>query len=174
LTLDEAIRERRSVRNFTEEALTEEEIKALAETALMAPSAVNYQPTEIIVVTDREKLEKLSSFKSEYAHFIDKAPAAFIVMGDTRKLERTIVQDTSIVTTQLMLKATDLGLGSCWVNVVGGVHEDGRPADEVLREWFDIPDYYFINAVVPIGHKKNETRPRVYDDLDEKIHREKF
>lgn len=174
MTLDEVIRKRRSVRKYSDKSLTEEEIKALAEAALMAPSAVNYRPVELIVVTDPEKIKQLAGFKTHYAQFIDQAPAAFIVIGDTRKLERTIVQDTSIVTTQLMLKATDLGLGSCWVNVVGGEHEDGRPADEVLREWFDIPEHYFINAVVPIGHLDYEPRPRVYDDLEEKIHRDKF
>lgn len=174
MNLDQVIRKRRSVRNFSDQALTKEEINALAETALMAPSAVNYRPVELIIVTDPEKINQLASFKTHYAQFIDQAPVAFIVIGDSRKLERTIVQDTSIVTTQLMLKAIDLGLGSCWVNVPGGEHEDGRPADQVLRDWFDIPDHYYINAVIPVGHPVTEPEPRDYDDLEEKIHREKF
>ena len=59
MTATEAIRARRSIRKFKNEKVTDEQVKALLEAAMVSPSACNSRPWEFIVVRDRTKLDKI-------------------------------------------------------------------------------------------------------------------
>ena len=79
----EALLSRRSIRKYTAEAVTEEDVRALLEAAMAAPSAGNEQPWQFVVITARATLEQIPSFH-EYSQMLYEAPLAVLVCGDQR------------------------------------------------------------------------------------------
>ncbi|MCL2475420.1 MAG: nitroreductase family protein, partial [Chloroflexi bacterium] len=76
----EAILSRRSIRRFTQEPLTEEQIETILKCACAAPSAMNGQPWYFLVITDRQKLNEISEHHP-YSSMLKEAPMAILVMG---------------------------------------------------------------------------------------------
>lgn len=95
----EAILSRRSIRKYSSEAVTEEDVRALLEAAMAAPSAGNEQPWQFVVITARATLEQIPSFH-EYSKMLYEAPLAVLVCGDQRlkKYESFWVQDCAAAT----------------------------------------------------------------------------
>ena len=115
----EALQRRRSVRKFTQQAVPEEMIDALLHAAMSAPSACNRQPWEFYVVTQPESLEKLRK-ASRFTNYA--ATLAIIVVGSlSRALPQQLgeywIQDCSAATENILLQATELGLGSVWCGI---------------------------------------------------------
>jgi nitroreductase len=124
----EAIKERRSVRAFTNEKVYEEDIKRLLEAARWAPSAGNIQPLELVMVKGMETKRKLSEAALNQT-LIQKAPVIIVVCADltrssrgygSRGEQRYSIQDTATATENILLAAQKLGLATCWV---GAFHE---------------------------------------------------
>jgi len=157
---------RRSLRRYTEEPVTEEEIKTLLEAAMAAPSASNRKPWHFIIITEREILNQLAE-AHQHAKMLNEAPLCISVCGDPN-VSRFWVQDCSAATENLLLAITAIGLGAVWC----GVH----PRPERVNE---ISKILGINApIVPlnliaIGHTAEEKEPRTQYD-ESRIHREKW
>lgn len=164
-----AIRARRSIRRFTSEPVSDDAIKALLEAAMSAPSAGNQQPWEFIVVTDRKILDKIPNVHP-YAQMCKQAPAAILVCGN---LERDThrgfwVQDCSAATQNILVAATEKGLGSVWCGVYP--REDRVSG---LRKLFELPDHIMPLALIPIGHPAEKKPPS--DRFDPaRIHRDRW
>ena len=110
----DTIYKRRSIRNYAETPVERDTIVTLLRAAMAAPTAINYQPWEFIVVTDEEKLARV---KKECIFARYNAPAAIVVCGNmklARKgLERDFwIQDCSAAVENILIAATSLGLGS--------------------------------------------------------------
>ncbi|MFV0422894.1 nitroreductase family protein [Oleidesulfovibrio sp.] len=118
MELMKAIEERRSVRKFTDEAVTEEQITVLLRAAMAAPSAGNAQPWQFVVVDDRNVLEKVPALHP-YAGMAAKAPLAILVCGDlsAEKYPGFWVQDCSAAIQNMLLAAVDQGLGAVWTGI---------------------------------------------------------
>ena len=114
MELLEAIRTRRAIRKFKPDPVPPELIEKMLESARWAPSSVNSQPWEFIVVTDPEIKKKISrSFN--FGPFLNQAPLAIAVVVD--RLKSTLpAQDGAIAAYAIWLAAHDLGLGACWIN----------------------------------------------------------
>ncbi|MDK2974923.1 MAG: hypothetical protein PWP08_1294 [Methanofollis sp.] len=114
----EAIMTRRSVRAYTQEPVTDEEVETLLRAAMQAPSAVNEQPWEFVVVRDREMLDRIPAF-SPHAAMAKQAPLGILVCADTRHLPMEVFwqQDCAAATENLLLAAHALGLGAVWTGV---------------------------------------------------------
>jgi len=80
------LRKRRSVRNFLDKEVEEEKVQILLEAALRAPTSRNINPTEFILIKDKEMLQKLSNVKAHGAGFLANANIAIAVIGDTENL----------------------------------------------------------------------------------------
>lgn len=113
----ELAQRRYSSREYRDTPVEQEKVDAILEAGRLSPTAVNAQPVRVIAVRTPEGLAKVS----EGANIFD-APLAFIVYADrsrawTRKYDgmNTAEIDASIVTTQMMYEATELGLGSVWI-----------------------------------------------------------
>jgi nitroreductase len=156
----ETILSRRSVREHTDEPVSEEAIEQLLRAAMNAPSAGNQQPWHFIVVRDRSRLQEIARAHT-YAQMLRTAPAAILVCGDLR-LERAPglwVQDCSAATQNILLAAQALGLGAVWV----GVHPDPARV-EMIRGLFGIPEHVVPLCLVPIGHPASwEPREERFD-----------
>lgn len=115
-----AIKERRSIRSFTDEMPSKELIDQIIEAGLYAPSGMNKQDVITIAVTDknlREKLVKANREIGGYAEDVDPfygAPVILIVLAD--KTNNNHIYDGSLVMGNLMLATHALGLGGIWIN----------------------------------------------------------
>ena len=120
MTMDitEAIVSRRSIRKYTTEPVSDEDIEALLNAAMHAPSAVNEQPWHFVVVKDQETLAAIPQI-SPTAPMVKNAPVAIAVCADKdlEKFPGLWVQDCSAATENMLLAATARGLGAAWTAV---------------------------------------------------------
>ena len=154
---------RRSIRKFTEEPVSEEDISVLLHAAMSGPSACNRKPWEFYVVTDEDVLEKLRK-AARYSNI--KAPLAIVVCGNLSKslpmqLSPFWIQDCSAATENILLEAVELGLGSVWC----GVHPMKR-AETKVREILSLPEKLIPLNIIHIGHPNESHEPR--DQYNEK------
>jgi nitroreductase len=164
-TLVETIFARRSIRKYTSEPVSEENIQTLLEAAMAAPSASNRKPWQFVVVTERGTLDALAE-AHPHGKMLFEAPLGIAVCGDLTEMERYWVQDCSAATENLLLAVTALGLGAVWLGVY--------PRDErvsAVRRILDLPDHITPLNVVSIGHPAEEKQPRTQFDGN-RVHRE--
>ena len=168
------IKQRRSMRKFTEEELTQDDVVALLRAALMSPSSKRSNCWQFVVVDDREMLARLSRCKAHGAELLEGAPLAVVVLADPLASD-VWIEDASIASLMIQLEAEDLGLGSCWVQVRERSTAEGVPADEVVRELLDIPLQMQVLSIIAVGHKAVERKPFDEDNLQwEKVHINKY
>jgi nitroreductase len=165
----EAILSRRSIRTYSSEAVTEEEVRTLLEAAMAAPSAGNEQPWQFVVLTARATLEQIPSFH-EYSKMLYEAPLAVLVCGDQRlkKYESFWVQDCAAATQNLLLAAHALGLGAVWLGVYP---DDGL--ESRLTEILGLPPEVTPFALVAVGRPAEEKPPAGRFD-ESRVHRERW
>ena len=112
----ELIKNRRSMRKFTDEELTQDEVVTLMKAALMSPSSKRSNSWQFVVIDDKEMLKELSHCKEQASSFIADAALAIVVMADPLASD-VWIEDAAIASIMIQLQAEDLGLGSCWVSV---------------------------------------------------------
>ena len=149
------ILERRSIRKYTNESVSEDDIKDLLRAAMAAPSAHNKQPWEFIVVKDRQLLAEITKFHP-YSKMLNEAPVAIIVCGDQEKEESAgyWVQDCSAATENILIAAQSKGLGAVWLGVYP---KEDRV--ENIRRVFDIPEHIVPLNVIAVGHPAEKKEP---------------
>jgi nitroreductase len=169
----EAIKNRRSVRAFTNEPVSDEEVMKIIDAARWAPSAGNIQPWEFVIVRNPEIKHGLSAAALDQT-FIEEAPVVIVVCANqlrssrgygSRGVNLYCLQDTAAATQNLLSAAYALGLATCWV----GAFEE-EEARKVLR----IPSGVRPVTIIPVGHpaEKPETPDR--RPLSEIVHHETF
>ena len=162
MELKEVLLKRRSVRKFTEEPVSEEMIEELLHAAMSGPSACNKRPWDFYVVTQAEALENLKT-ASKFTKFSSKL--AIIVCGNLSRalpmqLAEYWIQDCSAATENILLCATDLGLGAVWC----GIHPQKRAMKKV-REILGLSDKMMPLNIIFIGHPVEE--PEARDQYEE-------
>lgn len=170
----EALRHRRSVRDYDGTPIDEGTLRLVLEAGLRAPTSRNLQSTELVVVRDPETLRWLSGIRPSGTRMLERAGAAILAVGDTQKSD-VWLEDASIALAYIHLAADSLGLGSCWVQMWNREAADGGNLELELRERFAIPERFRPVAFLalgnggthPEGHKPDEER------LD-KLHWESF
>ena len=136
---------RRSIRRYSGEPVSEDEITSLLEAGMAAPSANNRQPWHFVVVTDRETLRALAA-SHPYGKMLASAGLAIAVCGDP-SISDWWVQDCSAATENILVAAAGLGLGGMWL----GCH--GRPErEQAIRDTLGIPDPLAVLSLLSIGH----------------------
>jgi len=158
---------RRSIRKYTDEPVSEADIKTLLEAAMAAPSASNRKPWYFVVVTGRRTLDSLAEVHP-HGKMLFEAPLCVAVCGGPTASERFWVQDCSAATENLLLAATALGLGAVWLGVY--------PKEERvvgIRQVLGIPETIAPLNLISIGHPAEEKEPRTqYDEA--RVHRERW
>ena len=147
----ELAKKRYSSRKYKDMPIESEKLDKIIEAGRVAPTGKNNQPVRLIVVKEKESLEKLSKGASTYG-----APAVIIVLCDKEKSwvrpydGKSIADiDASIVTTHMMLQAAELGLGSVWMC---------RLEEDTIKAEFDIPDNYTIVNLLAVGYADDEPK----------------
>jgi nitroreductase len=141
-TLLKFLSERRSIRNFQDKIIPDEEIDMILEAGRWAPSASNRQPWEFIIIKDREFINKIAKVAS-YGSFIKESSVVIAIIGKTKISPKWYIIDTSLVTMNMMLMAWSLGIGTCWI---GAMNRD--KAKQILELHND--DY--LATILPFGY----------------------
>jgi nitroreductase len=153
----EMIFSRRSIREYSDKAVGEAEIKSLLEAGMAAPSASNQKPWHFVVVTDRASLTALADSHT-YGKMLANAPLAIAVCGDPG-ISDWWVQDCSAATENILVAVAGLGLGGVWL----GCH--GRPErEQAVRDVLGIPNHIGVLSLLSIGHPGEEKEPRTQYD----------
>lgn len=165
----ENIMTRTSVRQYTDQQLTEQQIETLLRAAMAAPSAVNKQPWAFLVIDDKEKLEAVGGIERS-KNMIATAPVAILVCGDMSQAlngeaAEFWIQDASAATENLLLAAHGMGLGAVWTGFHPGTHRV-----DTLKQILNLPSHIEPLGVVPIGYPAESPTPK--DKWSpEKVHR---
>ena len=143
---------RYSVRSYKDKRVEKEKLNKILEAAHVAPTAANLQPVRLLVVQEKEGLDKIGKAANIY-----NAPLAIIVCSDhsiawKRPFDnkQTTDIDASIVTDHMMLEATELGLGTVWVCYF-------KP--DIIKNEFELPDTLEPVNILVIGYSDEEPMP---------------
>ena len=162
----ELIKKRRSIRRYTDEPVSDADVKALLEAAMAAPSADNIQPWEFVIVRE-EGLRRRLAETHPWSRMCATAPVVFVVCGQERRSSHW-VEDTSAATENLLLGVAGLDLGAVWV----GVYPQSR-YEEHVRNVLGIPRQLRVLCLVPVGHPAESKSPHTKYD-EGKIHYDRY
>jgi len=158
---------RRTVRRYRPDPVPREDIEAILEAARWAPSGMNMQPWEFVVVTDeqtRRELGELARYYVIHSQHVGRAPVVIAVCG--RKRRSPFARDDCIFAgANILLAAADRGLGTCWI---GGFKE------EKVKELLRVPRSMTIVGLVTLGYEDSETKPPPRRELSEMVHWEAY
>lgn len=155
MDVTKAILSRRSIRKYTEEPVSGDDIEALLTAAMHAPSAVNEQPWHFVIIQNRKTLEAISRL-SPTAPMVKYAPLAIAVCAD-RNLEKfpgLWALDCSAATENILLAATARGLGAVWTAVY--------PFDDRvngIKKLLKMPDDVVPLCIIPVGRPAETPAP---------------
>lgn len=158
----EAISKRRSIRKYKDTPVEEDKLNRILETARIAPSAANRQEWKFLVVKDKETREKLVD-AANGQKLVGKAPVTIVAISTESKRimpcgQYAYTVDLSIAVSFMILEATELGLGTCWL----GAYDE----DEV-KKILNIPDEIRVPVMFTLGYANENPGPRPRKDINE-------
>ena len=154
------ILQRKSVRAYTDRAVSHEQLDTLIRAAMAAPTGRDMRPWHFIVLEGRQQLNPLAE-QLPYAKMLAEAQAAVVVCGDMSVTDkegnpsRNWTFDCSAATENLLLQAEAMGLGAVWTGVY--------PYDErieAVKQALHLPDHLIPLNVIPIGYPKGDPQPK--------------
>jgi len=164
-----AIFERRSIRKYTSQAVSSEQIKTLLTAAMSAPSAGNEQPWEFVVITERELLDSIPEIHP-YSHMLKEASVAILVCGNLQRERHSgfWVQDCSAAAENLLIAVQEMELGAVWL----GIYPETDRVEK-FRAKFGLPKEVVPLCLIPIGvpAESKTTHDRYKDD---RVHRNQW
>ena len=168
-----AIKTRTSIRKFdATKMVSDEQIEKILRAGMAAPSAMNRQPWNFVVVKDKSQLARLAE-KLPNSQIGNGAPLAIVVCGAVDnglpgRGKEYWIHDCSAASENILLAAHGLGLGAVWTGVYPG---EGRVA--IVREILSIPNEYMPLNVIPIGYPAESPTPKdKWDSL--KVHTDRW
>jgi nitroreductase/threonine dehydratase len=171
LKLENAILGRRSVRRYKPDPVAEEVVREILELARHAPSSMNGQPWEFVVVEDRAVLVELGAIKDRYcppakrefkATMFASAPLALVVCVDRSSSHDRVVENGVLASAYLMLAAHARGLGSVYLSAQ---RADEPRLAQAIRELLGIPDHVDPVTLVPLGYPDEAPQPKSMKSL---------
>lgn len=154
------ILQRKSVRAYSDRAVSHEQLDTLIRAAMAAPTGRDMRPWHFIVLEGRHQLSPLAE-QLPYAKMLAEAQAAVVVCGDMSVTDkegnpsRNWTFDCSAATENLLLQAEAMGLGAVWTGVY--------PYDErieAVKQALHLPDHLIPLNVIPIGYPKGDPQPK--------------
>ena len=173
---------RRSIRKFTDQPVTDETVLALIEAARVAPSGRNLQPWNFVVVRSEEMKAKIDHAEHDQG-WIAKAPVLIVCVADGASLnlgdevvltetteykeQKLVLRDTAVAAEHIILKAVELGLGTCWT---------GLFTQKDIRDLLGIPGNKHVVGILAIGYPDPgyEPRPRKLRPIEDMVRYERW
>jgi nitroreductase len=157
----DAIKKRRSYRNFKDQEIEEEKLDKILKAAQFSPSSNHCRPWEFIVVKDKNLKEKLSQ-TTPWASFAKQAPVILVVASS--KNHFNWIEDCAIAAENIYLEATNQGMGTCYIQVR---QENVTKQEDHVREVLDIPVNVRIACLMPLGYPQKEKPEHSEADFEE-------
>jgi nitroreductase len=157
----EAIRKRRSVRQYTGDPIPRKDLEAIVDAGRLAATGSNKQPWEFIVITERAMIEKLKVA----AKWMEQAGAIIAVVLDSSS--RWWIEDGAAAVENMLIVSTALGYGSCWLEGYT------LPREAEFKTLLDVPADKRLLTLVPIGVPV-EWPTREKKSLEEVLHWERY
>ena len=151
--------ERRSIRAYTGQKPTHEQLEQIMQAALYAPSGKNLQSWHFIVVEDKAVMDRLEQLlaralgRPNYNFY----GAPVIILAANQRNGRNAMADCAAALQNIMLAAHDMGLGSCWINQFRDVWEDAT-VNACLAE-IGLPEGYAVQCSAVIGYPAQTPEP---------------
>lgn len=171
MDLFEIIEKRRSIRSYKSDPVPDEDLKKILEAARLAPSGGNRQPWRFVVVRDPKRKEELAK-ASRNQMFIAEADVVVVTLSNPTiysspgtKRRIPYLQDPMIAVEHMVLAATALGYGTCWI---GAFDED-----EVKRI-LNVPEELAVIALLPIGVPNENPPPKPRKPFEEIFFKEVY
>lgn len=169
MKVSEAIKNRRSVRNFKSTPVPEEKLKKVLEAARLAPSAHNEQAWKFIVVRDAEIREKLAKAANNQT-FLGEAPIVIVAVAlDPDRIMNSGVPayavDLAIAMENIALQATEEGLSTCWV---------GAFSQRGIKDVLKIPEKHKVVILMPLGFPADKPGKKVRKKISEIVSYDKY
>jgi len=160
----ELIKKRRSIRNYRLEPVAKDLLEKIVDAGRLAATAINIQPWEFIVITEPERRKELAGI-TEHGKFIEDAGACIAVaVKDTKYY----LEDGAAATENILLAATELGLGACWVA------GDKKPYADKVLSLLGVPNGYKLVSLIAIGYPEGDLPNPAKRPLSEVLHWERF
>ena len=158
----EAIKTRRSIRDYEDKSIPEEKLNKILEAAQLSPSARNNQDRKFIVVRDKKQRLELSRAARGQQH-VANAPVIIVAVGTKPEYHMpndvpAYGVDLGIALDHMTLVAVEEGLGTCWI---GGFLQASA------RDILNIPDKYIIAAMLTLGFPRTMPEAKPRKSLDE-------
>ena len=174
------IEERRSIRKYKNRQVEEEKIREILESGRIAPSGSNTQPWHFIVIKSEEMRKKVSYVCHDQKWML-QAPVFIACVADIRcrikegdisineksseNEVKLIIRDTSLAIENMMLQASEAGLGTCCVAWF---------TENEIRPVLNIPDDKYVVAVITVGYSDEQPKMRPRKSLEEIVHYEQW
>ncbi len=160
MKLNDAIFQRRSIRHYEKDfQIPTTDLEQILKAAMSAPSAMNKQPWEFIVLTDKEALAKVQN-NHPYASFLSDAGTGIIVCVDlTREYNGMGIIDVTLASQNLMLEAHALGYGTCYC----GVYPEHT---DTFLELLDLPEHIIPIGLIALGKPSSPISTTVKERFD--------
>ncbi len=162
------LKERRSIRRYKNEQITEEQLNQILEAGDYAPSGMGTQSTIMVAVQNKEMVQRLSKLNAKFTEAPDSdpfygAPTVIVVLADSEKI--TPVENGSLVMGNLMNAAYAVGVNSCWIHRAKQMFES-EEGQALLKEWGIKSSYVgigsctlgYYDAEYPTAHTRKEGR----------------
>jgi nitroreductase len=160
----ETIKSRRSIRRFERRDVPRELLEQLVDAGRLAPTANNVQPWEFIVVTDNSVKNRIAA-STDHGKFIADANAVIAVFCKDTKY---YLEDGCAATTAILLAATDLGLGACWVA------GDKKPYCQEIMHMLNVPAGHKLVSLIAVGYPAGPPPKVAKRALKDLLHWDRF
>lgn len=166
MDVSEIIKKRRSVRQYTGKPIPKDALLAMIEAARFAPTARNVQPWEFVVITDKNVLKEIADL-AENGRFLAQAAACIAAFCTDTKY---YLEDGCAATENILLAATALGIGSCWVA------GDKKPYCGQINKLLNAPEALKLVSMIALGYPESKEVFKIAEkkSLDKLVHWEKF
>lgn len=159
------IKKRRSIRQFIPKEIPKQAIEELIDCARMAPTARNVQPWEFIAITERKMLNEIGKLAFTGPFIKDCACCIAVCCKDTKYY----LEDGCAATQNLLIAASSLNIGSCWV-----AGDKKEYSHEVLK-LINVPDGFKLVSLIALGYAPNQNQETLEKrPVKEILHWQKF
>ncbi|MFH1589860.1 MAG: nitroreductase family protein [archaeon] len=171
MNVKSAIQSRRSIRKYKDKPVPDKLINEIINSARLAPSGNNIQPSKYLIIKDEKTKKELKDNKVIRDGWEYKAPVIIVCCTNPEAYTKRdknwdeenkirAIRDLSIASSYLMLQATELKLGTCYVGWI-----DKEKIKEVLK----IPKHYIVPYIITLGYPDESPGPRPRKEMNEII-----
>lgn len=160
----EVIKNRKSVREYSDKEIEKELIEKIADAGRLAATARNEQPWEFVVTSDKKTLKKICDMCPNGPFIKDASHLIAVFSKDTKYY----IEDCSAATQNMLLVIEALRLGGCWVA------GDKKDYAEEIRKIFNAPGGHKLVSMITVGYPEKEEKPHAKRSLEEVLHWEKY